>query len=115
MTTFATDRQTRDFQLDKFGNLLILSDAEALAGIITNVLRVQRGELQYDVSAGIPYFETVFSGRANIPLWKGFMISAIEAVEGVLSVDSFDASVSGNILSYLARISTVYGEVSANG
>lgn len=101
--------------MDKFGNLLILSDAEALANVATNALRVQRGELQYDSSGGIPYIQTVFSKRANISLWQGFMVSAIEALEGVYSVDSFSFSIADNILRYVARISTIYGRVSVNG
>lgn len=115
MTTLATTADTRDLFLDSQNNLAMVSDAAALANIMTNVLRTQRGELQFDVQSGIPYLETVFKSRSNISLWKGFMIEAMEALENVIRVKSFDITVSGNLLTYEAEIETTYGVITVNG
>ena len=89
---------------------------EAVSQITENVVRCQKGELQFDIERGVPYLETIFaSGRADVDIWKSYMIDAIDGVDGVRSVTSFDIEIEGDVLKYTAQIETIYGTATITG
>lgn len=92
-----------------------VSDIYAVAKVVDHVFKTQRGELQYDVSRGIPWFETVFNSQQFLPVWSAQMVLAAKGVTDVTGVKSFDYSVSGDTVSYAAVIQTIYGEATTNG
>ena len=115
MKAFKTD-ENNDVFLDGTHNIALCEGVEAIAQVIENVVRCQKGELQLDIERGIPYFETVFSsGIADIDIWKSYMIDAIENVSGVNSVVSFDITITGDVLKYVAEIDTIYGTATITG
>lgn len=114
MLSIATD-ENNDIYLDEFGNLAIVSGIDAIAQVCRNTVLTVYGELIYDVNVGIPYFETVFADPPNIELFQNAIVEALQSVEGVTQVKSFEYSVTGGTLSYEAEIQTVYGDMTLNG
>jgi len=112
MKTLATD-ENNDIYLTNNG-YTFLEGKEAVAAVAENVLRTHRGELQFDVTRGIPWFETVFSSIRNLPAWSAQMVIAIKKVQGVTGLVSFDYQLSGSLVEYVAKIKTIYGETEIN-
>lgn len=112
MRSLLTD-ENNDLFLVNYG-LAIGEDKQAVAQIVNNVLRTQRGEVDYDTSRGIPYLETVLGDNPDVNLWSSYMISAIKSIEYVSRILSFIPSVDGNILTFTSRISTIYGDININ-
>lgn len=106
-----------DIFVDDAHNLAMLQDKPACAQVITNALRTQMGELQYDLQKGIPYFETIFARRTNVKLWQAYMMEEIERIDHVVNVETFDITYSDNstILHYESRINTDFGDLIING
>jgi hypothetical protein len=113
---FAMQSTINDITLDDFGNLAIISDLDALMNIIKCVVRVNMGELQYNLRKGVPYFQTIFSEKNLIYLWESYLREAISNVRGVRSIEyvEFDYSPVDDILSYKAGINTQYGAIELN-
>lgn len=114
MLTIATD-ENNDIYLDEFGNLATVTGIAAIAQVCRNKVLTTYGELTYDVADGIPYFETIFTDPPNIELFQNAVVEALQNVEGVTRVKSFNYSVSGGTLSYTAEIVTAYGDMTLNG
>jgi hypothetical protein len=108
MKTLATD-ENRDLFLSGNG-IAEASGIRAVLNLCERVMLTQTKELQYDTSRGIPYFQTVFSSGQSLPAWSAICITALEAVQGVKNVVSFDYGVLSSVLKYRAVIETVYGE-----
>ena len=112
MKSLLTD-ENNDLYLVNF-SLAIGEGQQAVAQIVNNVLRTQRGEVDYDTSRGIPYLETVLGDNPDVDLWSSYMIQAIKSIEYVNRVVSFIPKVQENILTYTSRISTIYGDFNIN-
>lgn len=67
------------------------------------------------MDGGIPYFSTVFTDPPNIELFQNAVVQALQNVEDVTQVKSFEYSVNGGTLSYTAEIQTTYGDMTLNG
>jgi len=115
MKAFKTD-ENNDLFLDGTHNIAMCEDINAVVQVSENVVRCQLGELQFDVNRGIPYMETIFcNGMADVPIWKSYMIKALEKTDGVSSVSSFDVEIDGDVLKYTATIETIYGTAQITG
>lgn len=114
MRTILTDKNN-DIYLSSY-NIAIGEDKEAVVQIVNNVLRTQRGELSYDVTRGIPYLETVLGDNPDVDLWTSYMVNAIKGIEYVNKIVSFIPKVDNttNTLSFISRISTIYGDFNIN-
>lgn len=113
MKTLNTDLNN-DIFLEKKG-FSFAFDAYAVASVAEKVLQTQRGELRYDFTRGIPWFETVFSSIRNLKAWEAAAILAIKDSSGVSGITSFEYRITGRVLSYLAKINSIYGEAAING
>lgn len=114
MLSIATD-ENNDIYLDEFGNLATVTGLEAVAQICRNTVLTAYSELIYNVDGGLPYFETVFTDPPNIELFQNAVVEALQQVEGVTQIKSFDYSIFEGTLSYTAEIVTVYGDMTLNG
>lgn len=113
-TTIAFD-ENADIFLDKYGNISIAENAQALSFITLNAIRTVKGELIFYSDLGIPYFTTIFASPANIPMWEFYVKETALNVPGIASVDSFVYQITGNTLNYEMVLSTDTGEVIING
>lgn len=82
----------------------------ALAKISEQVVKTVKGELQFKTDRGIPYFQTIWNGAGSRKAWADFMVSAIEGIDGIEKVLSFNYAVRNRVVYYTALIRTVFGD-----
>lgn len=114
MRTILTD-ENNDIYLSSH-NIAMGEDKQAVAQIVNNVLRTQRGELAYDTERGIPYLETVLGDNPDVDLWSSYMLRALNGIEYINKIISFVPQVDNqtNILTFVSRLSTIYGDITIN-
>ena len=114
MRTILTDENNDIYLVG--GNIAMAEDKQAVAQIVNNILRTQRGELSYNIDRGIPYLETVLGDNPDVNLWASYMMSAIKGISYVNRIISFIPQVDyeTNTLKFISRISTIYGDITIN-
>lgn len=108
--TFPINSQN-DLFLSDDGNLAMAEDKTALANIIQNVMQTRRGELRYDRSAGVPYFETLLGVSPNVELWKYYAGQEVERIDGISRVRQLVTRFSEGIFSYEMVVESTIGEL----
>ena len=115
MTGFDLDA-TNDIYLDENGNIALCQDIDAVKIAVSCETKTNYGELQLNTTAGIPYFDTVFTAHPNIELFKSYMKEAILKVPNVLDVPIFKTYIDykTSVLKYAIVINTEYGQGELN-
>jgi len=85
MKTLLLDVDTWDLVLDQAGNLALASDPYSQAQDAASAIRLFRGELQYDVNQGIPYWQEILGHLPPLALMKAKFEQAALTVPGVIS------------------------------
>lgn len=85
MKTLLLDVGTWDLCLDAAGNIAVASEPYAVAQDVASALRLFLGELWYDQTKGVPYFQEILGASPPISLFQEFMISAAMTVPTVAS------------------------------
>jgi hypothetical protein len=113
-----------DIYLDASGNISISTDQQALLEECAQVARTLLGELVFNTSLGIPYFETVWTGVPNTAQFLAALRTSFLNVNGVLEIVSLTAIQGTNssftpslndTLTYTAVIRTIFGTGVLNG
>ncbi len=105
MTTYNTlllDRTAWDLVIDSAGNIAMATPAYALAQDVASAVKLFAGELYYDTSKGIPYFDDILGQLPPPALLISYIEQAALSVPGVVTprciITSFqDRTVSGQI------------------
>lgn len=105
---------TNDIYLDNSGNISLKSDILAIQDIALNNVRTLYGEVPFNVSAGIPYFDVLFVAHPNIELFKQYVTEEIEKIDGVIEITEFETEIKDGVLHYELTILTKYGEATVN-
>jgi hypothetical protein len=106
MTRFNTlllDQSAWDLVIDSAGNIAMAQPAYALAQDVASAVRTFLGEVWYDQTQGIPYFDNVLGKMPSLSLLKGYIEKAAMTVPGVVSakcvINSFaNRQISGQII-----------------
>ena len=85
MNTLLLDSVDWDLVLDAKGNIAMASEPYALAQDVASAVRLFRGELWYDTTKGIPYFEQVLGHLPPVSLLRSLLADAALSVPGVLN------------------------------
>lgn len=107
--------QNNDIYVDTSGNIAMGKDKYALSDICKNKVLTTLGEPEYNQTAGIPYFETVFCDTPKIDLFQTAVIETIEQTDNVNRVTNFDYDQDNGVLSYSLIINTDFGDIQLNG
>lgn len=83
--TLLLDTTTWDLVVDSQGNIAVASRPYALAQDVACAIRLFLGELWYDTSKGIPYFQRVLGKPPPLSLFQQYAVDAALAVPGVVS------------------------------
>lgn len=96
------------------GQFGIAKDKDACGQVISSVIRTVKGELQLDITRGIPYFSTVFTSRRHLQIWANAVRKAVKELTFVKDIVSFEYEINNkeNKLTYEMEVSTIYGDVS---
>jgi hypothetical protein len=102
LNTLLLDRTQWDLIIDSAGNIAVASPPYALAQDVASAVRLFLGELFYDGTKGIPYFEDVLGHLPPPALLIGYIENAALTVPGVVSaqciISTFDnRTVTGQI------------------
>lgn len=109
MLTLAVNEQN-DLYLDSSGNLVLLSDLDAIIQVIEQAVKTMLGECVLQIDRGMPNFETVWSGSPNVLQFNDSLQTVIQGVPGVIEVMYIQNTLEANTLGYQAVIKTIYGE-----
>ena len=114
MSTFQTDNNN-GFAVENHQLVLLPSGLEAVRTSVQSEIRVLRGEDRYSTGRGLPNFETIWEGTPDIVQFEVTLRVTVLGVEGVTGFSEFSAVTEGDVLSYRARVSTVFGDFFIQG
>jgi len=93
--TLLLDRSAWDLVIDSSGNIAMAQPPYALAQDVASAVRLFLGELWYNTTKGIPYFEEILGQLPPLSLLTGYIEKAALTVPGVVSaqciISSFDS------------------------
>jgi hypothetical protein len=91
-----------DFLVDANGNIAVAAEPYAIAQDVASACRLFLGEMYYDTSQGVPYFENVLGNSPKLALLQSYYQEAALTVPNVAKAKCNalwynDRHVSGNI------------------
>jgi len=100
--TLILDQTVWDLIIDSNGNIGMASPPYALSQDVASAIKLFIGELWYDTSKGIPYFDEVLGHMPPLSLLTGYIESAALSVPGVVTAKCVvtglvDRSVTGEV------------------
>lgn len=95
------------------GKIAMTEGKEAYAQIIEAAILTVKGEVPYDSTAGIGYFETCFRNPNYIPLWEEEVKKKVSSFPFVNAIQEFSSEFNPQThkLSYSITISTDDGTI----
>jgi hypothetical protein len=94
MSTLGLNYNTWDLALDASGNMSIISGGLDIAQDVASAIKLFLGELYYDVTAGIPYFNSVFgpsySSSTVQNLIQNAALTVPNVVTAIATITNFD-------------------------
>lgn len=102
MKTLLLDTDTWDLVADASGNIAVADEPYALAQDAASAIRLFAGELYYDTTQGIPYFDQILGKAPPVSLMKAYFNRAALTAPGVVSAQTFiqswtDRTVTGQV------------------
>lgn len=107
--TLAVD-SNNDLFIGASANLAVVTGLNATLQTCAHAAKAQLGEMVLAVNRGIPNFQTIWKGAPNFSQFENALRNALRNVNGVIEVLDVEITVTDNILSYTATISTIFGE-----
>ena len=99
-------------QLDAFGNIRSVYDAEALALRLKQKLLLERGEWFLDATAGVPYRESIITKPMDLGLAVTILNKVLTDDPDVMGLNTVSANINSvtRRMSYSASVRSIYGE-----
>lgn len=91
--TLLLDTVRWDLVVDQNGDIAMATEPYSLAQDAASQCRLFQGELWYDTTQGIPYFQDVLGQMPPLPLLKALFVQAAELVPGVISAQAFISAI----------------------
>lgn len=85
MNTLLLDTVAWDLVLNAAGNIAMAMPPYARAQDVASAIRLFAGELWYDTTKGIPYFEEILGRAPPAAIFEDYMVRAALTVPGVVS------------------------------
>lgn len=98
MDSLLLDQSEWDLCQDLAGNIALASAPYAEVQDVASAVRLFIGELWFDTSQGIPYFENVLGQRPNLQFIKSRVEAAALTVPNIVSARCLFASFAGRTL-----------------
>lgn len=97
--TLLLDRSEWDLVLDSAGNIAVAEPPYALAQDVASAVRLFLGELWYDTTKGVPYFEDILGHLPPASMLTAYIEKAALTVPGVVSAQCIISSFEGREVS----------------
>jgi len=92
MNTLLLDTNEWDLVADISGNIAVATDPYSMAQDAASAIRLFKGELYYDTTKGIPYWERILGKLPPLTLLKSQFVAAALTVPGVRTARCFISS-----------------------
>lgn len=113
--TLLLDVGAWDLVLDASGNLAIAGPPYSLAQDAASAIRLFQGELWYDVTQGVPYWQRILGKWPPLSLMKAKFTAAALTVPGVVSAQCFIASITERKVTGQVQIKDADGNTAMAG
>ena len=111
MDTILLDTETWDLVLDTAGNIAMASDPYSQAQDAASSIKTFKGEVYYDTTLGVPWFQGIIGRLPPLSLIKASLIAAVLQVPGVVAATVFiSGSTAGRNLTGQVQIKTGSGQ-----
>lgn len=115
MDTLYLDPGSWDLTLDSSGNIALASAPYALAQSAASAILTFLGDLYYDQTQGIPYFEQVLNNPPPLSLYRAMCIEAALGVPGVVNAQVFFRAIVGRKLTGQVQVTDSTGTTTVAG
>ena len=111
MDTLLLTRDQWDLCLDASGNIAVASNPYALAQDAASAIKLFVGELWYDTTQGVPYFETILGRPPSLAFMKARFVAAALTVPEVASATCYITGIVDRKLSGQVQVTSTSGVV----
>lgn len=111
MSTLLLDRTLWDLCVDSKGNIAVAADPYAIAQDVASACKLFQGELYYDTTQGVPYFQEILGHRPPLSVFKAALVKAALTVPGVQSAVVFVSSLTNREIQGQIQVTTTTGAV----
>lgn len=98
-----------DLTVDTAGNLAVADPAYGLAQDAASAIKLFLGELYYDTTQGVPYWQQILGKFPPGSLIRTQMVAAAFTVPGVVAAQCFFSAFDGRVLSGQVQITDKSG------
>ena len=98
MNTLLLDRARWDLVCDANGNIAMATNPYSVAQDVASAVKLFAGELYYDTTQGVPYWEQILGQRPPMALVKQAIVRAALTVPEVVQARCLIASFAGRVL-----------------
>ena len=89
MNTILLDPTTWDLMLDASGNIAMAEAPYALAQDAASAIKTFAGEVYYDTTLGVPYWEDILGHQPPVALVKTEMVAAAMTVPSIVDAKCY--------------------------
>ncbi|MDE3023121.1 MAG: hypothetical protein KGI54_14945 [Pseudomonadota bacterium] len=107
--TLLLDTQLWDLCKDASGNIAMASEPYAIAQDVASAIKLFLGELWYDTTKGIPYFENILGQQPNTGYIKAQIEKAALTVPNVTSARCLSLAFSNGVYTGVCQVIDVTG------
>lgn len=111
MKTLLLDRTTWDLCKDASGNIALADEPYAVAQDVACAARLFSGELWYDTTKGVRYFQDILGQFPPFALIKADLAAAALTVPDVASAVCYISGIVGRALTGQLQVKTTSGQV----
>lgn len=111
MNTLLLTLDTWDLCVDANGNIAMATEPYSLAQDAASAIRLFLGELWYDTTQGIPYFQQVLGEAPPLPILKAFLQTQALTVPGVTEAAVFITSFAERTLAGQVQVTDAAGNI----
>lgn len=115
MDTLLLSTDGWDLLLDAAGDIAVAATPYAVAQDAASAIKLFAGELYYDTSLGIPYFEQVLGLAPPLELVRAEFVAAALRVPEATAARCFLTGIQGRTLSGQVQVTTATGAVAVAG
>jgi hypothetical protein len=107
--TLLLDSQRWDLVTDANGNIAVASPPYAMAQDAASAIRLFQGELWYNTTQGVPYFERILGKQPPLSVLKNAFVTAATSVPNVESAQVFFTSIATRRVTGQVQLTTTAG------
>jgi len=113
MSSLYLDPSSWDLVLDANGNIAVCTEPYSLAQDAASQLRTFLGDVYYDTTQGIDYFNLVLSQPPNLALLRSLLINAALLVPGVIAAQVYFSDITRRTVHGQVQITDTDGAIAA--